>query len=324
MSWLLASLIILGGLFFSALFSGAETGLYCANRLRLHLGAQQGDPSALRIAGMLADPQGALSVTLIGTNLANYVTTSAVAYALGNLTGLREINTEVYTIVILTPVVFVFGEVVPKNLFQRHADYLLARAGRILVVINRLFRLTGVVWGLKLVTGLVGRITGGQPQAGLGDDPKRWVAGLLQEALADHTYGPDQSDLVDRVCQLSETPLYSVMVPRNRVRTSAAHENRRELTKTARRTPHGLLPVHDAHPRHIIGLVRVDDLLASEDWDTVGERVSQVAVLRPHETVASAISTLQRTGREMAVVADRGGQMLGIVTLRDLIEAIVG
>ena len=79
MSWVMVSLLIILGLALSAFFSGAETGLYCVNRLRLHLRVQRRDPRALRIAEILQDPQGALSVTLVGTNLMNYVTTAAVA-----------------------------------------------------------------------------------------------------------------------------------------------------------------------------------------------------------------------------------------------------
>jgi len=82
MTWLLVIVLVIGGLALSAFFSGAETGLYCVNRLRLHLGAQLQDPRAVRLAGTLDDEHGALSVTLVGTNMANYVLTSAAAYLL--------------------------------------------------------------------------------------------------------------------------------------------------------------------------------------------------------------------------------------------------
>ena len=67
MSWVAIGVIIVVALFLSGFFSGAETGLYCVDRLRLHLGVRQRNPRSLRLAGVFDDEQGALSVTLIGT-----------------------------------------------------------------------------------------------------------------------------------------------------------------------------------------------------------------------------------------------------------------
>jgi len=168
------------GLFLSAFFSGAETGIYRVNRLRLHLGVQRHDPQALRVSQVLADEQGALSVTLIGTNLANYIVTGCVAYLLAELLGFGETDTQVYTVVIVTPVIFVLAEVVPKNLFRLHADALLARGSGLLLLFDRLFRATGVVWVVQQLAGAISRLTGGHLQPTGAYGPKRRVAMLLQ------------------------------------------------------------------------------------------------------------------------------------------------
>ncbi|MGB2986928.1 MAG: CNNM domain-containing protein [Phycisphaerae bacterium] len=324
MNWIIVGAVIAVGLFLSAFFSGAETGLYRVNHLRLHLGVQRRDPKALRLSRVLGDEQGALSVTLIGTNVMNYVTTIAVAYLFADLLGFSEADTELYTVTFLTPIVFVFGEVVPKNLFRLHPDRLLARGSGLLALSNRLFRMTGAVAGLKLLAAVINRPAGGLSQRGAGFAPKRRIAMLLQEALAGNTLGEDQSDLIDRVCGLSETPLHAVMVPRNRVTAVAANADRRELVRVARRTGHARFPVYEPDRRHIIGLIKVDELLPSSNWQTVGERLRPATTMSPHETVATAITRLQRAGRGMAVVTDHGGQMLGVVTLKDLLSEVVG
>ena len=347
MTWIIVGSVIVTGLFLSAFFSGTETGLYRVNRLRLHLGVKQRDPQALRLASVLDDEQGALSVTLVGTNMANYVTTSAVAFLFAELLSFGEANTELYTVAILTPIVFVFGEVVPKNLFRLHADTLLARGSRLLLVADRLLRITGVVPGLTRLAGAFNRLAGGPPQGGGALLPKRRVAMLLQEALtsrdlqaarsaaraeAHGSMGEDQSDLIDRVCRLSETPLTAVMVPRNRVTVIAADTDRRGLMRIARRTGHACLPVYESDRRHIIGVAKVDELLSAAggpeaEWRTVRDyapAVRSAMTLSPHETVAAAITQLQRAGRSMAIVTDRGGQMLGVVTLKDLLDEVVG
>jgi len=324
MDWVMVGAVVLIGLFLSGFFSGAETGLYCVNRLRLHLGARLEDPRAVRLAGTLEDEHGALSVTLVGTNMANYVVTSAAAYLLAETMELTATGAELYTIVILTPVVFVFGEVVPKNLFRLHPDTLMARGSRLLAVSNRLLRWTGAIWCLKKWAAVLGRLTGGSAEGEAAFAPKQRVARMLQEALAGNTLGEDQSDLIDRVCRLSEVRLLTVMVPRNRVIAIAADASRETLVRIARRKRFARLPVYESNRRRIVGAVRVDELLQSDDWRTVADRLHSTLTLSPHETVATAITRLRRARRGMAVVTDRGGQMLGIVTLKDLISEVVG
>lgn len=324
MSWGVVGVVIFLGLFFSGFFSGAETGLYRVNRLRLHLGVQRRDPRARRLASVLDDETGALSVTLLGTNIANYVTTSAVAYLFAELLGFGEASSEIYTVAIVTPVIFVFGEMVPKNLFQLHADTLLARGSRLLALANRLFRLTGVVWGLKHLAATLNRLMGSDAQQVGALGPKRHVAGLLQEALVGNTLGRDQSDLINRVCRLSEIPLHAVMVPRNRVTAIAADTDRRGLLRVERKTGHAQLPVYDSSPHRMIGAVKVDELLQSSNWRTVGERLTPLPKMSPHETVAASLANLQLAGASMAIVTDPGGRMLGIVTLKDLLGEVLG
>ncbi|MGD2108580.1 MAG: CNNM domain-containing protein [Phycisphaerae bacterium] len=323
MTWLLIG-IVLVGLFLSGFFSGAETGLYRVNRLRLQLGVQQREPSSLRIARVLADEQGALSVALVGTNVMNYITTTAVAFLLAERLELGEANAEVYTVIFMTPIVFVFGEVVPKNLFQWHADTLLARGGVLLSLSDRFFRVTGCVWALKRIARIIHGVFGADASSDGAYGEKRRVALLLQEALAGRTLAEEQSDLIDRVCQLSDRRLHSVMLPRNEVTVIKADTTRRSLVRQARRTGHACLPVYDSNRRHIIGLAKVDELLQRNDWRTVGEHLHPVLTLSAHETVTTALTELRRTGRGMVIVTDRGGQMLGVVTLKDLLSELVG
>lgn len=324
MSWIIVGLIIAAGLFLSGFFSGAETGLYRVNRLRLHLAVQRGDARAARVAAVVRDEQGALSVALVGTNLMNYITTTTVAYLLADMLRFDEVDAQLYTVVVLTPVIFVFGEVVPKNLFQRHADTLLARFSWLLAFSNGLIRVVGVVFVLRHLVGLVGRAAGAPTTIDRIVEPKRRVARLLQEELAGRRLGEDRSELIDRVCRLSETSLRTVMLPLARVRSVPATANRSELIAIARATGHARLPVLDPDRSQIVGVVKIDDLLRSDDWRTVGEHLDSALSLRGSDTVATAIARMQATRHEMAIVTDQRRQPLGIVTLRDLLEEVAG
>jgi len=324
MNWMIAIFLVLVGLSLSAFFSGTETGLYCVNRLRLKLGVQRRDPRAMRLEGFLHDEQSALSVTLLGTNLMNYITTAAATYVVARCFGVDDRKTELYTVVVLTPIVFVFAEMTPKNLFQRNPDGLMLRSSLLLAIANRCFRMTGAVWALTRMTSVATRIVGSDADRAMSLDPKRRVALMLREALVGDVVGDEQSQLVGRILNLSETPLHGVMMPRNRVITLGADAGRRQLIALARRTHHRHVPVHQRNPRHIIGTIKIDTLLASQDWDVVGDKLRPVTTLSPHDTVSAAITRMQHSGHPLGIVADRGGQMLGIVTMKDLLEEVVG
>ena len=323
-AWVAVVTIIVITLLFSALFSGAETGLYCVNRLRVFLGVQQGDVRSRRLARLIDDEREALSVILVGTNLMNYVCTTAVAYMFGTLMGFSDVDIEVYTVVSVTPIIFVFGEVVPKNLFQLHADALMPRFSGLLFLADRIFRATGLVWFTKSLTGMAGRWSGVPKADRHAVAPKRRVAALLQEALVGYKLGADQSELIDRVCRLSETPVRAVMIPYHRVTSISADADRDALIRVARITDYARVPVHGARRSQVIGLVKIDDLLRNDDWRTIGEKVAPVISLRPLDTVATAITRMQRVRKEMAIVTGLSGGLLGVVTLRDLLDEVAG
>jgi putative hemolysin len=285
---------------------------------------QQGDRRALRLGRLIEDEQGTLAGTLAGTNVMHYLLTSAVAFTLTSLIGVDPANAEIYTVAILTPVIFVFAEVVPKNVFQRHADSLMPRFSWLLYVANRTFRAIGLVWLMKKLTALAARWTGAPEVEPLTGGPKRYIASLLQEALSERHQGEDQSELIERVVKLSDTPVRFVMVPQHRVVMISADADRERLVRLARSTEHARVLVYGGRRTQIIGLVKIDELLRDSGWRRVGERVVPVLQLRPFETVANAMARMQRIQKEMAIVTGFGGGLLGMVTLRDLLDEVVG
>ncbi len=322
--WISMSAFIFVTLLLAGLFSGSETGFYCLNRLRVFLGVQQGNRRAVRLGRLIEDEQGTLAGTLAGTNIMHYLLTSAVAFTFTSLMGLEAGDAEIYTVAILTPVIFVFAEVVPKNIFQRHADVLMPKFSWLLYVANRTFRAIGLVWLLKKLTALAARWTGAPEVEPLTGGPKRYIASLLQEALSERRLGEHQSELIERVVKLSDTPVRFVMVSQHKVVMIAADADRERFLRLARSTEHARVLVYGGRRTQIIGLVKIDELLRDTAWRRVSERVVPVLQLRPFETVANAMARMQRVQKEMAIVTGFGGGLLGIVTLRDLLDEVVG
>ncbi len=325
MIWLTCGVGFAAFLFASGFFSGSETGIYCANRLRLRLRAHRGEPRALRLQRLLDDEQSALGVILVGTNVANYLTTVFVALLLTSRTALSDRGVEVYTTLIVAPVVFVFGEVLPKNLFQREADRLLYACSLGLAAAARL--LAPVVWAIRKLSDRVVTALGGVETPSTAVDRRRRMVGLLREALADGDPEGRHGEFVERIADLSETPVRSVMVPLAQVSSLGSATDRASFLTAVRQSAHSRLPVVESGPAErgrVVGVVNVHALLADRSWTQVGERVEPVETLHPSQSVASAILQVKQSALPIAVVGRPAGRVEGIVTLKDLLEEIVG
>lgn len=305
----------------SGFYSGSETGMYCVDRLRLRIDSERGDHRAARIARMLDHEHNALSAMLMGTNISNYFATVLVADLFSRTLGVHSGASELYTTAVVTPVIFVFGEVFPKTLYQRHADALM-RAGAFLLHLSMYVLYVPVTVLNRTMRPLVRLIDpGGLVEAA---DPRRKIASLLQGALADQDDEGDHLAYVDRVFGLSTISLHQVMVPRNRVVSIHGDAQRKELMTLARRWPHSRLLVYDRAPRRITGYVLVDELLTDKNWTQVHERARRVVELAANDSVATALVRLQNAREAIAVVTDRNGLLLGLVTLKDLLEELTG
>ncbi len=305
----------------SGFYSGSETGLYCMNRLRLRIEADSGDVRARRLARLVAVEHDALATLLIGTNVANYLATVCVAYLLGRAFGVPAGASEIYTTAIVTPVIFVFGEVVPKTLYQRHADVLMRAGSALCAASALLFR-----WPVRALNALTRPLLRLIHPGGMNTavDARSRVALLLRDALAREDVTGDHSEFIDRVLGLSGVAVHQVMAPRNRIISIKTSADRRELLSLVRKHPHSRILTFERSARRILGYVKVHELLNDADWQQVGERVQRVVTLTPHDSVAAAITRLQNAREPMAIVVDRSGYLLGMVTLKDLLEELTG
>ena len=321
---MIITLLIIGviaAVCFSGFYSGSETGLYCVNRLRVRVRADRGDLCAQRLARLLDDDRGALSTLLIGTNVANYLATITVASVLLRTMDVGPGKSEVYTTLIVTPVIFVFGEVVPKNLFQRDADRLMFLGTRLFQLSAWLFRLP--VMAINWIAGvIIGAVTTG-PVADV-TDPRRRVAILLQEALAAEDAESEHRELVGRVLELRDLAVHQVMVPRNRVVMIHGGAQRKDVLSLARKQAHARFPVYEDQPRRIQGFVHLHELLGDDSWQAVRERIHPIVNVHPHDSVSAAVVRLQAAKQPLAAVVDRSGYLLGLVTLNDLLSELVG
>lgn len=310
----------------SALFSGIETGIYRLNPIRLRLRSESGDRRAGRLARLMRNQRSLLATLLIGNNIANYIGSSAIVAVCALGTTLANWQIALVVPVIVAPVLLVFGEIVPKSIFQAYADrYTYAFVGTI-TWCRRLFVALGLLPLIDTLTGLLIRVTG-RKAAGEAEQlfhPRQQVGRLITESLHQGTLTAYQTRLIDRVMNLRGVRVAQVMVPLSKVRCIRADVTRETFIARAREHNFSRVLVYRDKPANAVGIVSVNEVLQGDPTRPVSDFVQTAPKLRPESPVVHGLFTLQRAHRGLGVVTDKSGAAIGIATLKDLVEEVIG
>lgn len=324
--WLSGCLI---AIVLSAIYSGSETGVYSLNRTRLRIDAHDGKRDALRLQKLMRDKTGLLFTTLVGTNVANYLAPLCLTVVFVNTLDAatqqdRERLAELYATLILTPTVFIFGEIVPKNVFHLGADALMRRFSRFIQFTHWLCRLTGLQIVQRGITRTVSAILGRGQGHGLAVPARADVYHILRESAAEGTLTTAQSTMVERIHHLNTIRIRDVMVPLKSVVMADSEQTRADLEPRLAKTRYSRMPVYKVDRRHVIGAVHLLDVLDAKSDTTVSELMRPTTNVPANVTIIEALETLQSEYARMAIVVNDVGDCIGIATVKDIVEEIVG
>jgi CBS domain containing-hemolysin-like protein len=302
-----------------SLYCGMETGIYVMNKIRLDLHAEAGSRAARFLQRMLRNSSNMLAVLLIGTNLARYLATFSIA-SMFAMAGAGE-NAELYTILVATPLLFVVGDAVPKNVFQRlagkgvYAVVWLLRASNVLFKVTLLSPLV-----LALSSGLL-RLTGTRrrARASLGHEG---IGAVVAEGHASGVLTHSQSVMAERVMNIADVSLADVMVPMRHVVHVPRSVDRETLRELYRKHDYSRIVLVD-EARSVAGVLDIYDALTSESG-APADAMTPPLRLDSDMGVTDALYEMQRGHAVMAVVQDDSARDTGIVTIKDLVEEIVG
>jgi len=325
---MITALLVIGlvlALAASALASGSETGVYCLDHVRLRVACEQREPAALRLERLVRHPQAVVISALVGTNIADYVATACVV-ALLLRAAVHEGRAELYATAIVTPLVLVFGGIIPKDWFRRESNRLMARLSGLLWVWVRFLQALGIVAALHALPRAILRWVAPGRAASEPNllPPRARTLHLLREGVARGGLTRMQRDLIERVLNLSSVRVSDVMIPRNRAVLVPQDISRDDFLRIARMAHFSRLPTYRGDPRHIVGIVNVYDVLTDRDSTPVAAHARPPLTLAEYVNVSAALLKLQRARETMAVVLDRSGGCIGVLTVKDLVEEIVG
>jgi len=314
------------GVGIAALANGMETGLYRVNRVRLRLEAARGNRRARTLMELLADLRGQIIVCLIFYNGGTYLATIMVT-TLVQAAGWAEssVGVEVVATAILTPLLFVFADVTPKNVFATEANRLAYPLAVPMRWAGRTLRALGVIPVLGLVSDLVLRIARrGRKQEANPFTPRQRLRALIREGLAEGVITGYQDELAEKVLALRDRTVRDVMIPMRHVAAVPVGVTHSRFARELARHSYSRLPVYEKHRGNVVGIVHIHDVLARDKFDVAAAMHRDVVRLPADTTVAAAMVRMRRSRAAMAVVTDDRGRAVGIVTIKDLVEEIVG
>ena len=318
----------LAGMLVAAVANGMETGIYRLNRIRLRLRAEAGDRRARALVGLLGDVRGLIIVCLVGCNVGMYVTTAFVT-TLVESAGWAEspVGVEVLATMLLAPIFFVFTDVTPKSIFTYEADRWMYRLAGLLRGGYVVLRAVGLMPALKGTSTLVLRIAHGREGARANPfHPRQRLRAFLREGAAEGVITGYQDELVEKVLALRERQVRDVMIPLARVTAVEAGIDRERFVEQLRAHSYSRLPVWEERKDRIVGIVHVNDVLGAEGgpFDLGRVMTRQVVEVPPEMPVGQAMFRMRAARAAMAVVRNPRGRAVGIITIKDLVEEIVG
>ncbi len=330
MSTNITILLALVAFVFSALFSGLETGIYRLSRLRLRLATEMGGLRHRMLSSVIRDGSGLLLALLVANNLANYLATSCVTVVF--LAAVEsERAAELFATLATAPLLFIFGESIPKNLFLYRADALTAWLAPMLFFTHRILTWCGAVPLLRLASQAFAWLTGApvSSRKTIASAQSHQVRAILRDTHEEGLLSPVQSDIIDRIVNVPGLRLSAVMVPLARVQSVDIRSDRAALLNKLKRYAYTRWPVWEGAPANIVGFVNIYDTLdQSDDFENLEGWTKSIRCLDASTPVIDAIDIMRREELKMVLVtrARRGGSgtPAGIVTMKDLVEELLG
>ena len=305
---------------FSAFFSASETALSSANKIRLHTQAEDGNKKAARALDLIDGYDRTLSTILVGNNVVNlYASSLATAAAIAVWGG----SGSAIATIITTVLVLVFGEILPKSYAKDHSETLSLQVAGPLTVLRTI--LTPAVWifiGIKRL--FTGRGSDASLQPSVTEDELKTIIDTVEE---EGVLSEQETDIIHSAIDFDSTTVQEILVPRVDVVAVEVEDDPREALDACLRHGFSRIPVYQDSIDNVVGVLYAKDLLACL---AKGESIVIRQVMRDAmfvyrtKKINSLLADFRRTKQHMAIVTDDYGGTLGLVTMEDVLEELVG
>ena len=310
----------------SAFFAASETALTTIGRPRIAQLVELKKPGARTLRKLREDPAKLLSTLLIGNNVVNIsasvlATTLVTAYF--EKLGLAGVGAVIgVAIGVMTLFILVFGEITPKTVAIRNAEKWALWLAPPLLIVE--WVLTPVAWLLLLISrpfilALGGKVSG--PGPFITEDE---IKALLFIGEQEGAIEREDRELISSVFKFGDLTAREVMTARSKMICVEAQESVGDTIGKIKESGHSRLPVYEQNFDNVIGVVYAKELLTAGRSDKLNEHLRQALFIPGMKKISDVMEQMQAEYKHLAIVVDEFGHTLGLVTLEDLVEEIVG
>jgi putative hemolysin len=301
-------------------FSGSEMAIVNCDKLKMRSEASRGVRGAVLVERMLERPAWLLGTTLVGTNLAVVSNTVLVTFLMLDRFPHRG---EFYTVLVLSPLILFWGEILPKSLFQQRADSLAPRVVYVLYAASKVF--APILWLITAIPRALPRTVSSESEAGVGILERDDLKMLLRLPQNGSDMLQEERKMVDRLIELPSKKVEEVMIPLVDVVAVPEKAPLEEAERLMAEKGHSRIPVFRDRIVNIVGLLHHFDLLLTKDRSGGIVSLARPAFYVPEtKQVYELLLAMKKSGNSMAIAVDEYGGATGVITVEDILEEIVG
>jgi CBS domain containing-hemolysin-like protein len=303
-------------------FSGSEIALVNSDKLKMHHKANQGNRGAQLVLKLFETPDVLLGTTLVGTNIATVILTT-----LGTLLMIRTFGQlgDLYAVLLFTPLFLVLGEIVPKSVYQQKSNEIAPVIVYPLRVFSILFY--PIVFVFSRIARLCVRLVGGgksEQNVFITREQMRMVVDMAERGANVDVFDRAR---IKRAIRFADTSVGEAMIPVAEITAINRNRDTRSAVTLVRRRGYNRLPVYSRNISNIVGVVTLTtwDLMDQELPDRpLDELIKPAHYVSPYQTIDQLLPVLRNRDDHMAIVVDEFGSAVGMITMEDILEEVVG
>ena len=320
--------LILGFVVLSAFFSSSEAAFLSLQKTRIAHLLSEGVPGARRVSDMLNEPERLLSTILLGNNLVNVAFSALVTVVVVERVGTNNEGLGVVIATVLgTVTLLIFGEIIPKTIAVRNSERIAflysypLKWGEYLL----LPFVAALHWITKVVSNWVGGAQEDQPSITEGE-----LSTLIDIGVGEGEFEQEEAERLKGVFRFGDRQVRDVMTPRTEIEFVQRGSTVREFLNLYAVHTHTRYPVYWDTTDNVVGVLSLKDILRSlavnglTDEDSVTDVIRDVHFVPETKRIAELFDELRTSGNQMAMAVDEFGGVAGLVTLKQLIEDVVG
>ena len=317
----LSLIIVIVLLMCAAYFAVAETAFASVSRVRIKVRAEKGEAKALQALEVLDNFDRAISSILICTNIVHIAAASIVTVNVTRIWGLSAVT---LSTIIMTIVVFFVGEMLPKSIAKKYSERLSLAVAGSLCFFMRILRPISAV--LSAIGNFAARFVKADPEISVTEDE---IYDIIEDMTEDGSLGEERGELISSALQFGETTVESILTARVDLAAGGVEEPPdQEIYEAACESGFSRIPVYEGSIDNVIGILSIRKYIKAylREGENIDLRtlLDEAYFVHQSTNIDDLLPIMSKKRLNMAIVTDNYGGTLGIVTVEDILEELVG